>query len=78
MARCTRYERCKPDYERLRSDAGVGDVISVLEAAGYDGWYVIEQDVVVESEPAAGHGPVEGQRESLSFLEGIEKTTITG
>ena len=57
-----------------RGDAGVGDVISVLEAAGYDGWYVIEQDVVVEGEPAAGHGPIEGQRESLRFLEGIEET----
>lgn len=61
-----------------RGDAGVGDVISVLEAAGYDGWYVIEQDAVVEGEPADGHGPVEGQRESISFLEGIERTTITG
>ena len=54
--------------------ADVSDVISVLESAGYDGWYVIEQDVVVEGDPAAGHGPVEGQRESLNFLAAIDES----
>ena len=57
-----------------RGDAGVGNVVSVLEAAGYDGWYVIEQDAALDSEPATGRGPVEGQRESLRFLEAIDET----
>lgn len=55
-----------------RGDARVSDVISLLEAAGYDGWYVVEQDLVLDGEPAAGRGPIEGQRESLSFLETID------
>ena len=54
-----------------QGDAGVGDVITALEGAGYDGWYVIEQDAVLECEPATDRGPVEGQRESLRFLETI-------
>ena len=45
--------------------------ITALEGAGYDGWYVIEQDAVLECEPATDRGPVEGQRESLRFLETI-------
>ncbi len=57
-----------------RGDASVSDVVSVLEAAGYDGWYVIEQDAVLEGEPTAGRGPVEGQRESLRFLETVDET----
>jgi inosose dehydratase len=50
-------------------DVDVGAVIDRLESAGYGGWYVLEQDSVVEREPPEGEGPVETVRKSLRFLE---------
>jgi inosose dehydratase len=50
-------------------DVDVGAVIDRLESAGYEGWYVLEQDSVVETEPPEGEGPVENVRKSLKFLQ---------
>lgn len=50
-------------------DVDVGRLLKLLEAAAYAGWYVLEQDIVVESEPEEGDGPVLEVRESLEFLE---------
>ena len=50
-------------------DVDVGAVIDRLESAGYGGWYVLEQDTVVETEPPEGEGPIENVRKSLKFLE---------
>lgn len=49
-------------------DVDVGAVVDRLESAGYDGWYVLEQDSVVETEPREGEGPVENVRKSLESL----------
>ena len=43
-------------------------MLGALEAAGYEGWYVLEQDVMLGAAPGPGVGPVEGVRESLEFL----------
>jgi inosose dehydratase len=50
-------------------DVDVGAVIDRLESAGYGGWYVLEQDSVVETEPPVNEGPIENVRKSLKFLE---------
>ena len=50
-------------------DADVGRLLDVLEAAGYSGWYVLEQDTVVESEPKEGEGPILDVGKSLAFVE---------
>jgi inosose dehydratase len=50
-------------------DVDVGAVIDRLESAGYGGWYVLEQDSVVETVPPEGEGPIENVRKSLKFLE---------
>jgi inosose dehydratase len=42
-------------------------IVRSLESAGYDGWYVLEQDTVLSGEPA-GEGPAADVRESLRFL----------
>jgi inosose dehydratase len=44
--------------------------VSVLEAQGYDGWYVLEQDIMLDGEPT-GDGPVADVRASLDYLERI-------
>jgi len=49
-------------------DVDVGGVVDRLESSGYRGWYVLEQDSVVEREPGEGAGPVVEVRKSLDYL----------
>jgi inosose dehydratase len=52
-------------------DVDVGLLLDVLEGEGYSGWYVLEQDTVVESEPEDGEGPVVDVGKSLEFVEKV-------
>ena len=53
-------------------------MISVLESAGYDGWYVMETDVALtDGEPPLGDGPVNGVARSLTFLRSLELTSTS-
>jgi len=52
---------------------GLGDVdfpaiLRALDKAGYAGWYVLEQDTILHSEPPTGAGPVSDVRTSLNHL----------
>ena len=50
-------------------DARVDMTIEELERAGYDGWYVIEQDAALEGdEPPIGSGPIVDVRRSVAHL----------
>jgi inosose dehydratase len=51
-------------------DVETGRVIDLLQRSGYQGWYVLEQDVMLDGEPEEGRGPIEDVRKSLDFLEG--------
>jgi inosose dehydratase len=48
-------------------DVDIAGLVQILESAGYRGWYVLEQDVMLDDEPA-GVGPVANVRRSLDFL----------
>ena len=50
-------------------DVDVGRLLEALEGVGYSGWYVLEQDTVVESEPKEGGGPILDVGKSLAFVE---------
>jgi inosose dehydratase len=50
-------------------DLDLVGVLRVLEESGYDGWYVLEQDEVLDHEPERASGPVQDARRSLAFLE---------
>ncbi|HEV2742089.1 MAG TPA: TIM barrel protein [Rubrobacter sp.] len=50
-------------------DVDVEAVLDRVEGSGYSGWYVLEQDSVVEGEPPEGEGPVSDVGKSLRFLE---------
>ncbi|TDD67705.1 inosose dehydratase [Actinomadura darangshiensis] len=52
-------------------DIDIAGIIGSLEGAGYDGWYVLEQDAVIDAEPAEGAGPLEDVRTCVDFLAGI-------
>jgi inosose dehydratase len=52
-------------------DLDIAAVVSALEKAGYQGWYVLEQDCALSDEPAAGAGPVADVRRSIDFLASV-------
>ncbi|NUS16127.1 MAG: TIM barrel protein [Streptomyces sp.] len=52
---------------------GAGDLdlpvlLAALEAARYEGWYVMEQDTVLTAEPPPGEGPLADVAASLDWL----------
>lgn len=48
----------------------VAAMIAALEARGYEGWYVLEQDIMLDDEPT-DEGPVANVRASLDYLERV-------
>ena len=58
-----------------QGDIALDRVVTTLESAGYDGWYVFEQDAALtDGEPPAGEGPIGDVRSSVQFL----RTLVTG
>ena len=53
-----------------QGDVDVAAIVATLEAAGYDGWYVMEQDTILGTEPV-GEGPVVDVRASIAFLRSL-------
>jgi inosose dehydratase len=51
-------------------DVDVAGVVGALEASGYQGWYVLEQDTILDG-PPRDEGPVRAVRESLAYLRGL-------
>jgi inosose dehydratase len=48
-------------------DVDITGIVEALEGAGYQGWYVLEQDVMLPGEPE-GEGPVHDVRQCLDYL----------
>ena len=51
-----------------QGDVDVAGIVRALERSGYRGWYVLEQDTVLDRAPAEGEGPVHAASQSLEFL----------
>jgi inosose dehydratase len=52
-----------------KGDVPVAELIELLEVGGYQGWYVLEQDLAITGdEPAYGTGPIDDVRESVAYL----------
>jgi inosose dehydratase len=53
-------------------DVDIAGMVRILEHSGYDGWYVLEQDVMLDEGPAdegpADEGPLADVRASLAYL----------
>ncbi|MER5275903.1 TIM barrel protein [Streptomyces sp. NPDC002809] len=59
-------------YQPLgRGDVDISAITTALGAAGYTGWYVLEQDTVLDAEPAAGQGPLADVVASLAHLRKV-------
>ncbi|MFF0526015.1 TIM barrel protein [Actinomadura nitritigenes] len=52
-------------------DIDIAGIVRSLEGAGYGGWYVLEQDTILDREPDDGAGPIGDVRACLDFLAGI-------
>lgn len=52
-------------------DVDVASIVSTLHGAGYAGWYVLEQDVMLDAAPPPDGGPVDGVRQSLDHLRAV-------
>ena len=46
----------------------IAGVVNALEDAGYQGWYVLEQDVSLKADPPSGAGPKADAVESVAYL----------
>jgi inosose dehydratase len=53
-----------------QGDVDVAGVVGALQEAGYRGWYVLEQDTILDA-PPRDEGPVRAVRESLYYLRGL-------
>jgi inosose dehydratase len=54
-----------------RGAVDMAGIVRTLEAHGYGGWYVMEQDTVLDGEPV-GVGPVGDVEESVAFLRSLQ------
>jgi inosose dehydratase len=52
-------------------DIDIAGIVGALDAAGYAGWYVLEQDTVLGAEPAPGAGPLGDVLSSVEFMAGV-------
>lgn len=46
-------------------------VVDALNEAGFDGYYVLEQDIMIDGEPEEGKGPIEMARRSYNALKAL-------
>lgn len=53
-----------------RGDVDLAAIVGSLEAAGYSGWYVLEQDTILGAEPADA-GPAADVSASIAYLHGL-------
>jgi inosose dehydratase len=59
-----------------KGDARIAEVMDALQAHGYDGWLVLEQDTAITGdEPTVAGGPMRDARESIAFLHQTARTT---
>ena len=76
-------ETKRVDFVSLRelldlTDGNLSRHLSTLESAGYQGWYVLEQDVKLDGAPES-EGPAADVRTSLAYLlSGAESNPIPG
>lgn len=54
-----------------QGDIDFAAIVAKLREAGFDGYYVLEQDIMIDGEPEAGGGPIENARASLEALRAL-------
>ncbi|BBZ03655.1 inosose dehydratase [Mycolicibacterium chitae] len=52
-------------------DVDITGIVKLLEDNGYDGWYVMEQDSILDAEPADDDGPLGDVLASVAYLQSV-------
>lgn len=52
-------------------DVDIRAMIGALEGSGYDGWYVLEHDVMFKDGEPEGEGPIVNVRASLDYVKAV-------
>ena len=59
-----------------QGDVDIAAIVGSLEGAGYDGWYVLEQDTILSGPPVGELGPIADVRASIEHLNAIARSLI--
>ncbi|MEO6605822.1 MAG: TIM barrel protein [Aeromicrobium sp.] len=54
-----------------QGDVDIRAMIEALQGSGYEGWYVLEQDVMFKDGEPEGEGPIANVRASLDFVKAV-------
>src|ERR1700674_5525330 len=60
-----------------QGDVDLEAVFGRLQGSGYQGWYVLEQDMALTAEPEPASGPVAAARQSLEFFRALSAKQTT-
>jgi inosose dehydratase len=52
-------------------DVDVKAIVTALVNSGYDGWFVLEQDLMLDGEPEAGGWPFTDAKKSVDYLRAV-------
>ena len=55
-------------------DVDIAGIVSTLRDNGFDGWFVLEQDTILDGEPA-DEGPIRDVLASVTYLRGVAGTS---
>jgi inosose dehydratase len=56
-------------------DVDIAGIVTALRGNGFDGWFVMEQDTILDSEPD-GEGPVRDVRTSVAFMTHVCQASV--
>jgi inosose dehydratase len=60
-------------YTRLGGgDIDIADIVTTLRNNGFDGWFVMEQDTILDGEPS-DEGPVRDVRASVAYINDVRR-----
>lgn len=54
-----------------KGDIDFRAIVDALNKAGFDGYYVLEQDIMIDGEPAEGEGPIHDAKASYEALKAL-------
>lgn len=54
-----------------QGDIDFASIVRLLGQAGFDGYYVLEQDIMLDAEPPVDGGPIENAKASLEALQAL-------
>ena len=54
-------------------DVDIAGIVTALRSNGFDGWFVMEQDTILDQEPV-GEGPLRDVQASVTFMQNVCRT----